>query len=133
MKTFRISIIFLLAVLIASELFSSTVDQQISTILNAAPQERVKLMNEFKQRLSTMSSNERASAITQMRSNMQTKKVKTELASHKQQHNQSTDIQRAQQMNQKQAGSQAKQQWHNTSQTGTQLGTGTKNKFMGNK
>lgn len=47
-----------------------SIDTQIQEIRNAAPSERVELMNELKMRLSTMNSNDRSSAITQLRSHM---------------------------------------------------------------
>ena len=52
---------------------TSTIDAQIEAIQTAPAQERVKLMNEFKQKLMTMNQEERMAAITQMQEKMQAK------------------------------------------------------------
>ncbi len=49
-----------------------SVDEQISAIQSAPAQERVRLMNQFKERLATMNQTEREAAITQLRTQMQT-------------------------------------------------------------
>jgi len=49
------------------------VDTQIEAIQTASPQERVELMNQFKEQLSQMNADERTEAITQMRTQMQTR------------------------------------------------------------
>ena len=125
MKIFRISIIALLfGMVLYIDLSAATIDEQISAIQNATPQNRVGLVNDFKKTLSAMSSNERANAIAQMRSNMNKHTVgyQTKTKNRTHQMSQSDSMQRKQQMNQKQAGSQAKKQ-----------GQGTGHKFMGNK
>ena len=48
-----------------------SVDVQIQAIQNAAPAERVQLMNEFKTQRSNMNAEDRSAAITQMRTQMQ--------------------------------------------------------------
>jgi len=50
-----------------------TVDQQITAIQEAPAAERVQLMNQFKERLATMNAGEREAAITQLRTQTQTK------------------------------------------------------------
>jgi len=66
-----ILIIMLLQTLVVADVVS--VDAQIQKIQSAAPQERVKLMNEFKIRISQMNREERASVIKQMQSKMHKK------------------------------------------------------------
>ena len=70
MKTLRLSAtLVLLGALTAG--VASTTDEQIVAIKTAATtQERVTLMNEFKAQLSTLSADERASAIDQLRATM---------------------------------------------------------------
>ncbi len=48
-----------------------TVDEQITAIINATPEERVDLVNDFKVTLSTLSDEERAAAIDQLRSSIE--------------------------------------------------------------
>ncbi len=131
MKTLKTTLILLF--LTVTTLFSATVDEQISAIVNAAPEDRVSLVNEFKVTLSTMNNDERAAAITQMRStmNVASAQIKTQERSKNRLHQatQSEEMQRTQQMNQKQTVSQAMQQGH----IGAASGTGTPNKYMGNK
>lgn len=57
------------AILFANEQIS--VDQQIAAMQQATPQERVKLMNQFKQHLATMNTQERAKSISELREKMQ--------------------------------------------------------------
>jgi len=77
---FIIGILFLATLLGATEL---DIDSYITQIKKASPQERVKLMNEFKQRIAQMNKQERLKSIQKMqvkmrmpdqinRSNMQT-------------------------------------------------------------
>ena len=49
-----------------------SVDEQITAIQEAPAQERVQLMNQFKERLATMNADEREAAITQLRTQTQT-------------------------------------------------------------
>jgi hypothetical protein len=51
----------------------ATIDEQITAIKNAPAQERVQLMNRFKERLAAMNESEREEAITQLRTQMQTR------------------------------------------------------------
>lgn len=130
MKTFRLTLIIaLLASILYLDLSATTVDEQITAIVNATPDTRVELVNEFKQTLAIMSSDDRASAIAQMRSNMSLNKTQKRAQEHVNQVAQSGDMQRTQQKNQQKAGSQAMQQHNGV--TGTQ--TGIPNKFMGKK
>ncbi len=72
MKTFRL--IVTLALLGISTLVMAedvTVDQQITAIINASPEERVNLVNNFKVTLSTLSDEQRAAAIAQLRGSME--------------------------------------------------------------
>ena len=48
-----------------------SVDEQITAIQEAPAQERVQLMNQFKERLATMNADEREAAITQLRTQTQ--------------------------------------------------------------
>jgi len=48
-----------------------TIDAQIQAIQNASASERVQLMNEFKTQLSNMNAEDRSAAITEMRTQMQ--------------------------------------------------------------
>ena len=48
-----------------------TVDQQITAIINATPEERVHLVNDFKVKLSTLSDEQRAAAIAQLRGSIE--------------------------------------------------------------
>ncbi len=133
MKTLRLSAILLLLGTLTLGMAEVSVDDQISAIVNAAPEERVALVNDFKETLSTMSEEDRAIAIAQMRENMagtgeQTQtRTQTRQRSQLHQMQQSEGMQQAQQMNQKQSGSQAMQQ----GKLGT--GSGVPNSFMGNK
>ena len=114
---------------------AATIDEQIAAIGDATPEDRVVLVNEFKETLAALSAEERAEAIAQLRASMsedgeqlQTQtRTRTRERSRVNQMEQTEDMQRAQQMNQKQAGSQAMQQ----GQIGA--GAGGQNRFMGNK
>jgi hypothetical protein len=53
---------------------STTVDAEIAAIQAATPQERVALMNEFKERLMNMNEAERSEAIAQMQATMQSQR-----------------------------------------------------------
>jgi len=93
---------FLLVVLLTSLLFANSeldIDSYITKIKEAAPEERVKLMNEFKQKIAQMNKEERLQSIKKMQTKMQ---VQT-------QHN--SEISTHQNMNHNQAGYQAKKQF----------------------
>ena len=51
---------------------NNSIDTQITKIQNAPAKQRVELMNEFKQQLSTMNKEDRMAAISQMQEKMQT-------------------------------------------------------------
>jgi len=63
MKKQMLSAALLLSLTITSLLAEVDVDSQIEALKSATPQERVRLMNEFKTTLSTLSQEERAEAI----------------------------------------------------------------------
>jgi tRNA A37 N6-isopentenylltransferase MiaA len=81
-----------------------SVDAQISAIENATPEERVVLVNAFKKTLSTLSSEERATAIATFRSTMQAngEQLQTNQKVRVNQMGQSGSIQRTEMMNQHQ-------------------------------
>ena len=112
-----------------------SVDEQIAAISNATPEERVALVNDFKETLATMNDDERAAAIAQMRSTMSSSgeqmqtQTQTRQRSRIGQMEQSEGMQHMQQMNQKQTGSQAMQQ----GSIGSGAGAGVPNRFMGQK
>ena len=94
---------------------SISIDQQIAAMQKATPQERVKLMNQFKQQLATMNAQERAQSITQLQKQMkaqnnqnnqhlQGEQMQSE-AQH-QQMQQSEQMQRMEQMQQRHSGDQ---------------------------
>ena len=119
---------------------AATVDEQIAAIEAATTQEeRVTLVNEFKQTISALSAQERAEAITRLRANMnkdgeqlQTQTQTREMTRERSRINQmeqTQEMQRTQQMQQTQAGSQAMQQ----NKIGAGAGGQGQNRFMGNK
>ena len=89
----------------------SSIDMQIQAINQAAPQERVKLMNQFKEQLASMNADERSVAISEMRSQMQgheSKQTQQQMREHAQ-HDQmqhSEGMQRMDQMQERHAGEQ---------------------------
>ncbi len=70
-KELSILIIIGSLVQLVADTTPSSIDMQIKAINQAAPQERVKLMNQFKEQLANMNSDERSAAISEMRSQMQ--------------------------------------------------------------
>ena len=98
-------------VYVAADTEPSSIDMQIKAINKAAPQERVKLMNQFKEQLASMNADERAAAIGEMRSQMQgheNKQQHQEMRGHAQhdQMQQSERMQRSEQMQERHAGEQ---------------------------
>ena len=101
-----------------------TVDQQITAIKNAPAQERVKLMNQFKVRLSTMNEEQREAAITQLRTQTQTQ-TRTESGNGEgdqiqtrtmtQERSRLNEMQQTQQMNQMQQMNQQQMKQQGTS------------------
>ena len=93
-----------------------SVDAQIEAIQSAPAQERVQLMNQFKQRLMQMNQEDRMAAIQEMQSKMQTSQnseamgdmTRTRTQEHTQEMQMQTNEQmnHIQNMNQQQAGSQ---------------------------
>lgn len=134
MKTLKLTATLML--LGALTLGAATIDEQIAAIGAAeTPQERIELVNEFKETVSALSAEERDAAIAELRATMnkdgeqlQTQ-TQTRERSRVNQMEQTEEMQRTQQMQQNQAGSQAMQQ--NKTNAGTS-GAG-QNRFMGNK
>lgn len=102
-----------------------TVDEQITAIQEAPAQERVRMMNQFKERLATMNETEREAAITQLRTQTQTQarvkegtgegeqlqtRTQTQERSRVNQMQQTEDMVRAQEMNQMQQMNQIQSQ-----------------------
>jgi hypothetical protein len=89
-----------------------SIDQQIAAMQKASPQERVKLMNQFKQQLASMNAEERAKSIGHLRQKMQGehsgKHADTEMHNEAQrnQMQQSEHLQRMEQMQQRHGGDQ---------------------------
>ena len=92
-----------------------SIDQQIASMQKATPQERVKLMNQFKQQLASMNSEQRAKSISQLREQMKTEHEQTNTHAQGEQmhgnaqHNQmqqSEQLQRMEQMQQRHGGEQ---------------------------
>ncbi len=118
----------------------ATIDAQIEKIQNAPAQERVQLMNEFKQQLMTMNQEQRQEAVAKMQEKMQAtgEMTKTQAQERKQlrinQAEATGEMVRTQQMNQKQMGSQAAHDFINS--TGATVnsriggGNGAENKII---
>ena len=91
----------------------ATIDAQIERIQNAPAQERVKLVNEFKQQLMTMNKEQRQEAVATMQAKMQAtgEMTKTQAQERKQVRKDQAvatgEMVQAQHMNQHQAGKQA--------------------------
>lgn len=134
MKTLTLTVSLLLigSLSLAS---AATIDEQITAIVNASPQERVELINAFKTEVAAMNEQERAAAIAQLRSSMQTNgammqreaqtRTQTETKTHMQERleqpqNGSTQTQM---MQQHQAAGQAIHQNTPASTTGSTMGT----------
>ena len=87
-----------------------SIDQQITAMQQATPQERVKLMNQFKQQLASMNAEERSKSITQLREKMQqntqTASKMTHSNAQHDQMQQSEKLQRMEQMQQRHGGDQ---------------------------
>jgi len=88
-----------------------SIDQQIAAMQQATPQERVKLMNQFKQQLASMNAEERSKSITQLREKMQqqnTQRTSKETRTNAQhdQMQQSQQLQQMEQMQERHGGEQ---------------------------
>ncbi|MCJ7765019.1 MAG: hypothetical protein MUP09_03680 [Thiovulaceae bacterium] len=71
MKAITLSAALMLLGSLTLGMADATIDEQITAIKNAPAQERVQLMNQFKERLATMNASEREAAIKQMRIQIQ--------------------------------------------------------------
>ena len=135
MKTLGLTAILILLGTFTLATADVVVDEQIAAIAAATPEERVILVNDFKETLSTMNDEERAAAIDQMRATMAEtgEQVQTHTQTRQRsrlgQMQQNEDAQMSQQMSQLQTGSQAMQQGSLNSETAA----GIPNRFMGNK
>ncbi|MDD2790232.1 MAG: hypothetical protein PHU40_06130 [Sulfurimonas sp.] len=123
MKTFQVTMVTLLLGTLSFAMASDSMDAEIAQINEAPTQERVKLMNEFKLKLSTLSSEEREEAITKLQTRTQTKAQIRERV-RVNQAEQTESMKRAEQMNQYQGANQMMQQ--NNAGSNTQM-------FMGKK
>jgi len=108
-KTLCLSLLLGSTTLFANE--QTSVDQQIAAMQQATPQERVKLMNQFKQQLANMNANERAKSIAQLREQMQQKNGQdhnnhAHSEAQRDQMQQNEKMQRMEQMQQRHAGDQ---------------------------
>jgi hypothetical protein len=101
MHRYLITLFFISSSLFADISTQTSIDAQISAIKNAAPSERVKLMNAFKVRVSQMNHQEQANAITAMHSQMINKEHSSQM-----QMQESTHISHTQNSNQHQLGDQ---------------------------
>ena len=111
-KTLYLSLLMGSTLLFANEQIS--VDQQIAAIQQATPQERVKLMNQFKQQLATMNAQERAKSISELREKMQshsdhaadTHNTRTHTDAQRDQMQQNEKMHRMEQMQERHGGDQ---------------------------
>lgn len=132
MKTVKLSTVLLLLGSLSSLFAEVNVDAQIEALKSATPQERVRLMNEFKTTLSTLSQEQREAAIEQFRSSMdvENKQIQSkERIRERARTNQMDEVrerQENQRMNQNQVGSQFIQQ----NPSVTPDASGTPNRFM---
>ena len=90
----------------------ATIDAQIEEIQNAPLQERVKLMNQLKLRLSTMNQEDRSEAIAKMQAKMQATGTMTKAQARERERIRKSQVEateemlRAEHMNQNQMGNQ---------------------------
>lgn len=132
MKTLRLSATLMLLGGLTLGMAEVSVDAQIAAMKGATAQERVRLMNEFKTTLSTLSQEEREAAIEKLRSGMATDgeqpkvRERTRERVRVNQMDETRERQENQRMNQNQVGSQFMQQ--NPSITPDP--SGTPNRFM---
>lgn len=132
MKTLRLSATLMLLGGLTLGMAEVSVDAQIAAINGASTQERVRLMNEFKTTLSTLSQEEREAAIEKLRSGIATDGEQSKVRERTRervrvnQMDETKEGQENQRMNQNQVGSQFMQQ--NPSITPDP--SGTPNRFM---
>lgn len=116
MKTMRLSATLMLLGGLTLGMAEVSVDAQIAAIKGASVQERVRLMNEFKTTLSTLSQEEREAAIEKLRTSVGTDgeqpKVRERVRERVRvnQMDETRERQENQRMNQNQVGSQFMQQ-----------------------
>lgn len=116
MKTIRLGVTFILLGSLSAALAEVDVDARIEAIKSATAQERVRLVNDFKTTLSTLSRQERAEAIEKFRSSMENDGEKLKLRERVRervrinQMDETMERQQNQRMNQNQVGSQFLQQ-----------------------
>ena len=89
----------------------TSIDQQITAMQKASPQERVKLMNQFKQQLASMNAQERSKSITRLREQMKAEgehvaQGENHTEAQRDQMQQSEHLQRMEQMQQHHGGDQ---------------------------
>lgn len=129
MKTYKL--IALLTLLSSLAVADATIDAQIEAIINASPEERPTLVNEFKTSITTLSDDERSSAIAQLREAMQANATQTQTKTQTQtrarlnQAQETQSMEQAQKMHQHKVASQAMHQGISDMKTPMQ------NKFMG--
>jgi hypothetical protein len=122
MKAITLSATLMLLGSLTLAMADVTVDEQITAIKNAPAQERVQLMNQFKERLATMNASEREAAIKQLRTQTQTQshlqsgeeegdqlqmRTQTQERSRVNQMQQTEQMQRMEEMQQRQYGDRA--------------------------
>lgn len=132
MKTARLSAALILLGSLTLCVADVSIDAQIEALKSAPPQERVRLMNEFKTTLSKLSQEERAEAIEQFRSGMEAENQQIQARERVRervrlnQMSETMERQESQRMNQNQVGSQFIQQ----NPSVTPDAGGTPNRFM---
>ena len=94
-------VLFVVSILFARD--EINIDSYISKIKRASPEQRVKLMNEFKRQVAQMNKEERIKSIQQMQKKMQSSSKKSHVNMQDQHNNEMTTYQN---MNQKQAVNQ---------------------------
>lgn len=122
MKAITLSATLMLLGSLTLGMADATIDEQITAIKNAPAQERVQLMNQFKERLATMNASEREAAIKQLRTQVQTRqqsddnegeqlktRTQTQERSRVNQMQQAEQMQRTEEMQQRQYGDKAMQ------------------------
>jgi hypothetical protein len=107
MKTFKITAVMVLLGALTLGVADDAIDTQISEINAASTEEKVQLMNQFKLKLSTLTAEERAEAISKLQTRTQTQtreKVRVN------QTEQTENMKRSEQMQQQQIMHQSMQQ-----------------------
>ena len=101
--------LFITLTLLSTLLLSNNsvdIDSYIAQIKKASPQERVKLMNEFKQKVAQMNKEQRLKSIEKMQAKMKASRPQKNYNTMQGQH--TNEMNTYQNMNQKQAGKQLK-------------------------